>query len=225
MPPAAYRGGENSVSVSWPGASKPRRAAGGWFSSECDKIGSSPRCSRGWHEHRRSTYNNGSHAGRASTCAMNPQAISRARRRLCGGRAKSLTLSRRPGAATLPVVTEVSPSQVYGARLLSGFGAQPHREFKSRHLRQTKRQRRPGYPRAALLFLAHLERGCAGARVSMATIERPKLTFHECVPRLFVVSNPGASERTAMTRLTSFVQTIPAMAADARMCAGACCRA
>ena len=123
MPPAAYRGGENSVSVSWPGASKPRRAAGGWFSSECDKIGSSPRCSRGWHEHRRSTYNNGSHAGRASTCAMNPQAISRARRRLCGGRAKSLTLSRRPGAATLPVVTEVSPSQVYGARLLSGFGA------------------------------------------------------------------------------------------------------
>ena len=144
MPPAAYRGGENSVSVSWPGASKPRRAAGGWFSSECDKIGSSPRCSRGWHEHRRSTYNNGSHAGRASTCAMNPQAISRARRRLCGGRAKSLTLSRRPGAATLPVVTEVSPSQVYGARLLSGFGAQPHREFKSRHLRQHKRKRRPG---------------------------------------------------------------------------------
>ena len=136
MPPAAYRGGENSVSVSWPGASKPRRAAGGWFSSECDKIGSSPRCSRGWHEHRRSTYNNGSHAGRASTCAMNPQAISRARRRLCGGRAKSLTLSRRPGAATLPVVTEVSPSQVYGARLLSGFGAQPHRGFKSRHLRR-----------------------------------------------------------------------------------------
>ena len=136
MPPAAYRGGENSVSVSWPGASKPRRAAGGWFSSECDKIGSSPRYSRGWHEHRRSTYNNGSHAGRASTCAMNPQAISRARRRLCGGRAKSLTLSRRPGAATLPVVTEVSPSQVYGARLLSGFGAQPHREFKSRHLRR-----------------------------------------------------------------------------------------
>ena len=31
---------------------------------------------------------------------------------------------------------EVSPSPVYGARLLSGFGAQPHRGFKSRHLRQ-----------------------------------------------------------------------------------------
>jgi len=28
-----------------------------------------------------------------------------------------------------------------------------------------------------------------------------------------------------MTRLTSFVQTIPAVAVDARMCAGACCRA
>ena len=34
---------------------------------------------------------------------------------------------------------EASPSPVYGARLLSGFGAQPHREFKSRRLRQTKK--------------------------------------------------------------------------------------
>ena len=35
-----------------------------------------------------------------------------------------------------PEGLEVSPSPVYGARLLSGFGAQPHRWFKSRHLRQ-----------------------------------------------------------------------------------------
>ena len=38
----------------------------------------------------------------------------------------------------------MSPSPVYGARLLSGFGGQPHRGFKSRHLRRDKQKRRPG---------------------------------------------------------------------------------
>jgi hypothetical protein len=33
------------------------------------------------------------------------------------------------------VFLEVSPSPVYGARLLSGLRAQPSRGFKSRHLR------------------------------------------------------------------------------------------
>mgnify|MGYP000034498741 CR=1 FL=1 len=33
---------------------------------------------------------------------------------------------------------EVSPSLVYGARLLSGFGAQPHRGFKSRDRKSTR---------------------------------------------------------------------------------------
>ena len=36
---------------------------------------------------------------------------------------------------------EVSPSPVYGARLLSGLRVKPSREFKSRHLRQ--RDNRP----------------------------------------------------------------------------------
>ena len=37
----------------------------------------------------------------------------------------------------MPAVLEVSPSPVYGARLLSGLRANPSRGFKSRHLRRT----------------------------------------------------------------------------------------
>jgi hypothetical protein len=42
----------------------------------------------------------------------------------------------------IPALTsvEVSPSPVYGARLLSGLRANPSRGFKSRHLRHAVRQ-------------------------------------------------------------------------------------
>ena len=46
-----------------------------------------------------------------------------------------LTWGGRPCRCRRWTILEVSPSPVYGARLLSGFGAQPHRGFKSRHLR------------------------------------------------------------------------------------------
>src|SRR3712207_2491656 len=60
------------------------------------------------------------------------------------------TLFRSQRSARRFAFLEVSPSPVYGARLLSGLRAQPSRGFKSRHLRSHKgkrcvdRHERPG---------------------------------------------------------------------------------
>src|SRR3712207_7658136 len=52
------------------------------------------------------------------------------------------TLFRSQRSARRFAFLEVSPSPVYGARLLSGLRAQPSRGFKSRHLRQDRKSTR-----------------------------------------------------------------------------------